>query len=388
MTNTLTFAIAPTNTLSSVNWNFGGATTPNTASGNSAAVTLITPMPTNSTIPVTINSSRTNTDSGGGLCTTKQTVVNLIPDNITRDGKLIYSTNDTVCVGQQINLTNLVSGIPASAITGYHWNIPGNTFKNYATNSAGQFTGVLTTLQTNDLVKPGISFYWIDGATNRVVSCTATIYGHTNTATASLNIEAPTVSIDTSDTDGVAAVDQNYMGPSGPTEANNIAVHFGDGALTGVKFVANVTPPPDFSTAHYTWIQLTTLSMSASSGGTNYSFGPVINALDSSAPYGPPDILFADSPGQNNIPQGESYSFDTDNFVTYLLWLPNLPNAQYVPVKSVAWGWTGKATYVSGTNWTGSNLTGPGSLTVSTATNHPTWTAKWSDTHWVPGNPP
>ncbi len=51
----------------------------------------------------------------------------LLPDQITRDGNPINSTNSTVVVGQQINLTNMISGVPTSAITSWKWSVPGRT---------------------------------------------------------------------------------------------------------------------------------------------------------------------------------------------------------------------------------------------------------------------
>jgi len=39
---------------------------------------------------------------------------------------MVNSTNNTVWVGQQINLTNMVLGSATnSAVTSYHWAIPG-----------------------------------------------------------------------------------------------------------------------------------------------------------------------------------------------------------------------------------------------------------------------
>jgi hypothetical protein len=398
MTNSLTFKITPNTPLTNqIIWNFSGVTTPsmvtNTASRSavsySAMVTLKTNnFPTNLT-PVTITSNRPNPD-GPGLCnTTNQTVVMLLPDQITRDGNPINSTNNSVCVGQQINLTNIISGVPTNAITSYQWNIPGNTFKNYATNSVGQFTGVLSPLQTNDLAQPGVSFYWIDGQTNRVVSCQTVIYGQTNVVTANLNIQAPSdVSIDTSDTSGSAAVDRNYAYfLENPNATNSIAVHFGDGAITGAIFNANITPPSGYAPGHYVWIQLIGFNETAADGGTNYTRGPVTNVLDTVAPYIAPDTPFVDSPAVI-LPAGESGGFLQDQFTTYLMWEPSTPNAQYVPLKKVSWGWTGYGTYTAGNNWTSSNLSGPGTLPVSDATNHPTWSNNFTNVPWSPSNPP
>ncbi len=64
-----------------------------------------------------------------------QHAVMLVPAQITRDTQPITSTNNTVCVGQQVQLAVQLSGIPTTAITAYKWSIPGTAFLDYQTTA-------------------------------------------------------------------------------------------------------------------------------------------------------------------------------------------------------------------------------------------------------------
>ena len=305
---------------------------------------------------------------------------------MTRDGAPI--TNNVVCVGQQICLTNFIAtNIPPSAITSYQWHLPGKTFKNYGTNSAGYFTGVLNTNTPSDLTNSFVNFYWTDSGTNRVVTCQQVIYGQTNTIATAFNVVKPTASIDSSAFNATAAVDGGWVGmPSGTNYP--VAVHFGDGFYTGVRFDAQITPPAGFNTGHYIWLQIiNNFSASITDSRGTFTLGPATNLYDQPArPNELSDVPFSDSPGMP-LKSGQSGGFASDQFTSYLMWEPNTPNAQYVPLRKISWRWTGYGTYVNGTNWTASNLFGPGSLIDLPATNHPTWTQTYPQQSWVPYDP-
>ena len=176
----------------------------------------------------------------------------LVPNSITRDGLPINSTNNTVCVGQQINLTNMISGVPTNAITSYQWNIPGamngTAFKDYIpdpglTNDNGYDSkdSNYTNLAPSDLTNSYCNFYWSDGATNRMITCTTTICGQTNIATVYLNVERPIASISANATN-LVSLDTNY---SQSVNDPVIVMHLGDitdTANLGIKFSASITP--------------------------------------------------------------------------------------------------------------------------------------------------
>lgn len=122
--------------------------------------------------------------------------VMLVPDQIQRDGRGVSADNNTVCVGQQICLTNVISGIPTNAITSYQWTIPGanNTTNDTAfydyepTAMNSNYTNLFT--PTNYTTNSYCNFYWSAGGTN-TVTCTIVIYGQTNTASATFNVVRP-----------------------------------------------------------------------------------------------------------------------------------------------------------------------------------------------------
>ena len=130
----------------------------------------------------------------------------LIPDQITRDGNPI--TNNLVCVGQQINLTNMITGIPASAISSWGWTIPGATGNTNSDTAIYDYQPTAENCNYTNLIVPTnyttnatggnlpfCHFYWTAPGTNQVVMCTATIYGQPTTMSAAFNVVKPTVNI-------------------------------------------------------------------------------------------------------------------------------------------------------------------------------------------------
>ena len=302
--------------------------------------------------------------------------VMLVPNYITRDGLPVNSTNNTVWVGQQINLTNYVStNIPPSAITSYQWNIPGATngtaFYDYKpTSTSSNYTNLFT--PTNYTTNSSCNFYWSSGGSNQVVTCTEIIYGKTNTVSATFNVSRPNAAITT--THGTITVGTNdssnpgrpylYFGdnpPATPGMAFTNSIPLTNGVTEWVQIIANdtitftrPTPPP------------TSRVESGNDAGKPPTFPYAIGSKTEDSPDNP---LF------------DVYASVNRNFVAtmYLMWQPstnmvNGDNTVLVPLMGYQWNWSGTATNNSGT-WS----LMPGSANYPTnasdvdVTNEPTW---------------
>jgi hypothetical protein len=308
----------------------------------------------------------------------------LVPDQITRDGNPINSTNNTVVVGQQINLTNMISGVLTNAITSYQWHIPGanNTtndpaFYDYqpsATNSC--YTNLFT--PTNYTTNSFIQFYWSSAGTNQV-SCTTVIYGKTSTVAATLNVLRPTSSLTASTTTTSLQTDN----PRLPR------VIFADvlGGTNGIIFTGTVSAPAPF-TGTNVWNQivnndveqvrspLTSFQIQSSGyDGTKNNWYPYQEFVGANP---------VDSPGQG------LFSFETNNTrqftaTMYLMWKADTNSVNgdktvAVPLRSWQWNWgytvTNAAPSTNGTSAWGiqasTNYPSYG-LTNVDETNEPTW---------------
>lgn len=128
----------------------------------------------------------------------------------------------------------------------------------------------------------------------------------------------------------------------------------------------NITIPLGL-TGQWQWVQ--TVSEDRKSGTfSSKGFG-----LDQFYPAAT-GLLFEDSPGQRLTSGGtddaNSPMIANDTFDTYLMFMPNLPNAHWVPMKKVHWNWFGDARKSSGWSLLSS---GAAPTTVSNQVDFPTW---------------
>jgi hypothetical protein len=319
----------------------------------------------------------------------------LIPDSIYRDNLPINSTNNTVCVGQQMNLTNIISGVPTNAITSWSWSIPGangntNTdtaiydYEPTVTNSCYTNLVTPTNYLTNSSGIPFCNFYWTAPGTNQV-SCTTVIYGQTNTVSATLNVLSPTTNsilAQTNAADPVAA-DTNYASyPLFPSSEYPSWLHFGQGTngLSGINFFQTNSSPSGIS-GNFHWVQIVTSAVVTYSGGSGGSFTIHKNpGVDTTYPYDFPTAspnTVNDSPGS---PLGATSMTQTENFAAtmYLTWQASTNSTggdKTVPValRAVNWNWSGTATNTSGWTLVPGSASLPTNLADFPATNEPTW---------------
>ena len=294
---------------------------------------------------------------------------------------MVNSTNNTVWVGQQINLTNMVLGSATNAaVTSYHWAIPGanNTtndtaFYDYEPNATNScYTNLFT--PTNYTTNSSCNFYWSSAGSNQVVYCTNVIYGQTNVVSATFNVSRPSAWIFA--TNGSIYADTNYKASGYPY------LHYGNfraGGVPGIKFYETNSALPSGFIATNVWNQIivsdTTKRVGSSTTTTN-SFG-YDGDYDWEYPYST-NTPTSDSPG---TPLRSDLTSVSRNFTAtmYLMWQAatnsvNGDKTVVVPLRKYTWQWSGTATNNAGT-WglfPGSTNASATDINVD-VTNEPTW---------------
>jgi len=304
----------------------------------------------------------------------------LLPDQIMRDNNPINSTNNTVWVGQQVCLTDVVSGVPTNAITSYHWVIPGankttndTAFYDYQpTAYNSNYTNLFT--PTNYTTNSYCNFYWSSGASNQVVYCTNVIYGQTNVVSATFNVSRPT---DIITTPQIGAITAGTNDPDFPGEARLAFGNVSSFSTVGILFTN--AAPSAASIGISRWVQLITSDVV-----TNMPSGVADISRDGCD--GLPNFPYNSGPQANDSPNGPLFSTNTStsryfNATMYLMWQPtnslvlNGDKTVMVPLKGYPWHWSGTAVNTSGT-WTGptSPQYPPTNAANIDVTNEPTWT--------------
>jgi hypothetical protein len=314
--------------------------------------------------------------------------VAIVPDPILRDDAVITSSNDTVCVGQQMNLTYVPPTNYAGTATNYLWKIPGadngTAFKDYEPNDTNS---CYTNLAPSDLTNSYCHFYWCGDATNQTVTCTAIMNGNSVTESATLSLLSPTTNPILASTNALApiAADTNYIRYSVFKSYDSAWLHFGPAlnGHSGITFSQTNSSPNGFS-GNFDWVQVITNYAAQ----TVHDSGPSTTVhsypgLDTFYPYDlghPSPNSVNDSPGvplsSSSLDVSKSTSF---NATMYLIWQASTNSTGGdktvpVPLRKVNWNWSGNATNNSGWTLIPDSAVYPTNLNDLPATNEPTWT--------------
>jgi hypothetical protein len=305
---------------------------------------------------------------------------------------------NTVIVGQQMNFTAKLALNNGTTLTNYplsdfHWTVPGFTVTNfYVSTDSFQTNGYPILLAATN--NQNINFWWVNGATNCSVQCSATVLGQTVTASAVFNILRPAGKI---------------FAQTGAVAINNLEMNLELGFINapsyptaGILFSNTVTMPPgtnyNWGNANYEteWVQLVT-SPSPMTITTTTGTNVVVHTretsgivLDSAYPY--PNAypftgkITVDAPFVTLAETNETSASDTQISKMWLMFKPD--GGQWVPLRTVSWNWSGGAN-LSGTNWllsASSWSTNPPDADAGTA--YPTWTNNIANTNSFGWNPP
>jgi hypothetical protein len=297
-------------------------------------------------------------------------------------GTNLSAQTNTVIVGQQMNFTCQLSitnqFVTNFTLGNFQWTVPGNTFSDYVATAESSI--LYTNFPANN---SNVVFYWADGASNRMVQCSATVNGKTVIGQATFNVVKPTAQIIT--TGGTVALD-SYQ--------SAIRLHCGD-ILGNVGMLFNVTNfsvPSQFAgNTNINWFQVATSQNRqehTNSGtwyqkqGTNLCDGGV--SFGTTFPYGFDESFLypitTDTPQSDNLANyiGVNYS---DSFDMYLMYQPN--GGKWVPLQKVSWHWDGAGSW-NGTNWVLTSYSNPGNPIGANTSTHPTWNGNTGDLQWQP----
>ena len=207
----------------------------------------------------------------------------------------------------------------------FQWTVPGDAISNYVVAADSSSATVITNFPVNNT---NVVFYWVDGvtnlnlATNRIVSCSATINGKVIVGHATFNVLKPIDKIQTKS--GIITIDGYYGAPT---------LRFGINVLglTGMAFSNSIIMPTGYTgntNLQIQWVQegISFLDSEETNDGSGiwYRTGQLTNnVLDSFYPY-PPDSpsTASDSPhsrGLNNYIAVTS----SGNFNMWLMFKPN-----------------------------------------------------------------
>jgi hypothetical protein len=259
---------------------------------------------------------------------------------------LTQGTN-TVVAGQQINLQCRLLNCPRPA-TNFQWTIPGFAISNYV---ASVNSGIVyTNFPTNGT---NVTFYWVDGNSNLVVSCAATVGDQRIVGQARFNVVKPAAKI-TTYTNSVS-FDPNYF--------LGLALHFGTPTpITWAGIICSNSVPlnlPLGYSGHIQWVQLINSTKTFSGNGpplttNNFGYDPNVYPYLGNTNWG---YSLADSPGQA-VNSSFTGLVRQDSFQDWLMFQADGVTSIPVPIRLLNRSWGGTAAFTNG-YWSGS-----GSATV------------------------
>ena len=220
-------------------------------------------------------------------------------------------------------------------------------------------------------------FYWIYGASNLVLKCSAALDGVTISNQAVFNVLAPYANLHVT-TDGPVVVDDEDF------EAGGASLHWGlepllspipitnyGIAIWATNFTLNGCP----GTSQFIWAQTGTIQAEH-----NYTNGQSIrysgSGIDLQYPAGgfwpETPLPFDDQPAEPV--DGSAEVWRSDSFTTYLLFQIPDSNSIPVPLKKVQWSWSGLAQTNGAGGWQVlSSSTAVSNINVNAY--YPTWTS-------------
>jgi hypothetical protein len=296
---------------------------------------------------------------------------------------LTDKTTDVV-VGQQISLLCKLSVTNAllTTLSNFQWTVPGYAISNYvATVNSGIVYSNFPTVNSN------VVFYWVDGANNRQVQCSATVNGQQLSTKAVFDVQRPNIQLAVT-VPGEIRADNNYA-------KSGTFLHFGGNSvgtnvIPGIKFEVQST---DIDGEAF-YIQTgNSYEQDMGIDGTNYVWtgSGVDNGTDlGNYEYRSDGISTDDSPASSLFNTLTNVN-RTDSFTMYLMFQPNVPGAKLmVPMNKVSWSWSGSAVLANASSnlWNLTSAVPPSNPTATDTTSYPTWTTHIQPGQWVPCTPP
>lgn len=274
-------------------------------------------------------------------------------------------SNIEVVIGEKIELA--VEVIPtngAPAIGSWQWTVPGTRVKGVIVDDDGGRTDELT---ESECQADKVSFHWVDGGNNRIVSCSTIVQSVTHTVVAKFDIE------------GIESTFTCTIGDVGVDEwwgSGDWRLHFGwtssspyaNGRPEGIEFAYSASSAPAGTFKMRQLITSVTHKKQMTADGS-WKIALGSDYLDTNLFM--PDAV--DSPHSELLtPAYLNYETST-TFSTWLMYKPESTGAIFVPLCKIDWFWSGKATR-SGNTWLLTASDKPSSAPTSTETvKFPEW---------------
>jgi hypothetical protein len=291
-------------------------------------------------------------------------------------GTVLTGQTNKVIVGQQMNLKCqlMISNevITVFPLTNFQWTVPGFAISNYVVAADASSAVVYTNFPTT---KSNVVFYWVDGASNRAVQCSATAQGKTFTAQATFNVLRPTAKI----SPWTTSVNVN-------STLGYEALVFDTSTDDGITFSNTMTIPNGFSGSNI-WVQVI-FSRIRQLQDTNLIWH--VETENGSSPYGDTPIPYqgfegpnlpADSPNLPLPPSGYVRGSAANSFEMWMMFQP--PGGIWVPLRAVNWSWSSSATN-SPNGWgleSGTNSVNPTDFDTQT---YPLWNSDVRNRQYIP----
>ncbi len=308
-----------------------------------------------------------------------ETNVNLQIIDAATGTNLTAQTN-TVIVGQQMNLTCQLNVTNAllnnSLLANFQWTVPGITFSDYVATASSAV--LYTNFPTGN---SNVIFYWADGASNRVVQCSAMVNGTIVTGQATFNVSRPEATWTLTRKDHVA-VDADVCGADFP---GYYYLHTGKKCTTndvGMWYDFQLTDLKGYAGAYeFQLVQIATIDWKQNLDLTNHPYWSKYTegrGLDGSYPLKSWSGTFGD---YNDTPWDAlldytAFEWRQDTFESYVLFKPD--GGKPVPIKLATWNWSGRAKKIGNNSpptFVGvTPFTDPQSTIGMNCVIHPQWT--------------
>jgi hypothetical protein len=313
------------------------------------------------------------------------------PVTISFAGTTLDSSHkDNIPVGQ--GCTASLVGVPvACTVSNWQWSVDGNIFQNWtaSASSASLVKGIGPSTSST------AHWYWSDVAGYYNVTCTATVTPPAGqglpfqvTATKKVHLYVPQTT---------------ELATTGRVQINNLAqaiygsgfsLYAGDSANQpyGIIYTTQVNTPALFSSGIWMMVQLVTPNTWTTPLGQSEQPAPGngVQGLDTRYPFypssNPPYItgvpannLMAqpyDGPGVVNLQNTIIRYRVSDNFATFVMFLPPGSDTQWVPVWWIGWYWNADDSIPGAywAQWNNANDAGIVRVSVSAGiTTHPIW---------------
>jgi hypothetical protein len=282
-------------------------------------------------------------------------------------GNNLAGTNKDAIVGEHIRL--YLRTIPARSFTDLNWDITGAHKQKWDVHPPSSVTDPVSTASVESTVTNDtpVNFFWHDGDFNgkaETVTMRLKIGGRQYQRRVNYRVFRPLVDVNA--TKGEIKVDNVYD----PSKPPGIYLHYGIpvGAPGNDLHAINITIPLGL-TGHWQWVRTVAADRTS---GTLHASGFGLDAVYPSS-LGLQD---EDSPAQQLTSGGvdiaNSPMICNDAFDTYLMFMPDLQNAHWVPMKKIHWNWFGTATESFFGTWS-LESSGTDTTTVSNWVDFPTW---------------